>query len=168
MTARRGEDLTLTDAARRCGVSRSTVRRALDRGDLPNAYQREDSAGGSGTWVVPRSDLEALGWTVQDSAGTVADRAGDTGADSPSDSPVVGLVPWSEVMPLVVRGDELASQVADLRVELERTRHRAEQLERELQTERERGARAAATPSAPVPAPATPSGERRRRRLWGG
>lgn len=47
----------LGDAAERCGVSRSTVRRYRENGRFPNAFK--DS---SGAWRIPLEDLLAVGW----------------------------------------------------------------------------------------------------------
>lgn len=47
----------LGEAAQRCGVSRSTVRRYREQGKFPNAFK--DS---SGAWKIPLEDLLAVGW----------------------------------------------------------------------------------------------------------
>lgn len=47
----------LGEAAERCGVSRSTVRRYREQGKFPNAFK--DS---SGAWKIPLEDLLAVGW----------------------------------------------------------------------------------------------------------
>ena len=47
----------LGEAAQRCGVSRSTVRRYREQGRFPNAFK--DS---SGAWKIPLEDLLAVGW----------------------------------------------------------------------------------------------------------
>lgn len=46
---------TLSEAAQRCDVSRSTIRRYRESGKFPNAVKR------SGEWVVPVEDLLAAG-----------------------------------------------------------------------------------------------------------
>lgn len=48
---------TISEAAERCGVSRSTVRRYREQGKLPNAFT---DAGGA--WKIPLDDLLAVGW----------------------------------------------------------------------------------------------------------
>ena len=48
---------SISEAAERCGVSRSTVRRYREQGKFPNAVK--DSAGG---WMIPLPDLLAVGW----------------------------------------------------------------------------------------------------------
>lgn len=55
MSARPSWDLG--EAAERCGVSRSTVRRYREKGKFPNAFK--DS---SGAWKIPLEDLLAVGW----------------------------------------------------------------------------------------------------------
>ena len=47
---------TLKDAAQRCGVSFSTIRRRREDGNFPNAYKTSD-----GEWRVPVEDLLAAG-----------------------------------------------------------------------------------------------------------
>jgi Helix-turn-helix domain len=48
---------TLSEAADRCGVSRSTVRRYRENGKFPNAFKTP-----GGEWKVPLPDLLAVGW----------------------------------------------------------------------------------------------------------
>ncbi|WP_104119300.1 AlpA family transcriptional regulator [Arthrobacter sp. B1805] len=52
---------TLSEAAERTGVSRSTMRRYREQGKLPNAYKDTD-----GLWRVPLEDLLAVGLTPTD------------------------------------------------------------------------------------------------------
>ena len=54
--------LTLTEAARAAGVSRSTVRRRLDAGDFPGAWREEERPY---RWRVPVPELLAAGIDVQ-------------------------------------------------------------------------------------------------------
>lgn len=49
---------TLAEAAERCSVSRSTLKRRLSADELPNAYKT-----GNGQWRIPVTDLIALGYT---------------------------------------------------------------------------------------------------------
>lgn len=56
MSARPSWDLG--EAAERCGVSRSTVRRYREQGRFPNAFK--DS---KGAWKIPLEDLLAVGWS---------------------------------------------------------------------------------------------------------
>jgi len=121
-----GELLTLTEAARRCGVSRSRLRRALDDELLPNAVQDDDERG---TWRVPVTDLVAAGLLadgaeteqVVDSPRTGRDRTGGQVADSSDDVPAgVGLVKWEDVQglvgQLVTAQDDRARAETELRV----------------------------------------------------
>lgn len=47
----------LGEAAQRCGVSRSTVRRYREQGKFPNAFKDT-----TGAWKIPLEDLLAVGW----------------------------------------------------------------------------------------------------------
>lgn len=47
----------LGEAAERCGVSRSTVRRYREQGKFPNAFKDT-----TGAWKIPLEDLLAVGW----------------------------------------------------------------------------------------------------------
>lgn len=48
---------TLAEASEHCGVSRSTLKRRLAAGDLPNAYKTPE-----GQWRIPVPDLLAAGY----------------------------------------------------------------------------------------------------------
>lgn len=48
---------TLAEAAQRCSVSRSTIKRRLSAGELPNAYKT-----GNGQWRIPVTDLIGAGY----------------------------------------------------------------------------------------------------------
>src|SRR5699024_44584 len=48
---------TLAEAAERCSISRSTIKRRLSAGELPNAYKTS-----SGQWRIPVTDLIAAGY----------------------------------------------------------------------------------------------------------
>lgn len=52
--------LSLSDAAKACGTSRSTIRRKLDGKEFPNAFRDGDD----GPWMVPVTDLIASGLKV--------------------------------------------------------------------------------------------------------
>ncbi|MGW3503019.1 helix-turn-helix transcriptional regulator [Streptomyces globisporus] len=95
--------LTQREAAAACGVSRTTIRRRREAGDLPGAVQ--DPARG---WLIPVPDLLAAGFRLNAPAGP------DTpAADSPAEH---GGNHRQEH-----GGDQ--SDVARLRAELERLRH---------------------------------------------
>ena len=112
--------LTLTEAAERCGVSRSTVRRALDAGQLAGAVQD-----GRQVWRVPVSSLTALGWTG-------AERARDTAPEQPGqpDTAQGAVTLFAQLMPLLEQLSTLQGERADLRSELAVARFRVEQLQR--------------------------------------
>lgn len=87
---RRKPALSISQAAARCGVSRTTVRRRLNAGSFPHAW-REDrrEAPGSGPWQIPVTDLIAAGLDVhatdrpEQSQETVRGLSHDTTQDSP-------------------------------------------------------------------------------------
>ena len=56
--------LTMTEAVSRTGVSRSTIQRALKRGDIAGAV-REDPDDPMSAWVIPIEGLIAAGWTPE-------------------------------------------------------------------------------------------------------
>ncbi|MFD4764260.1 helix-turn-helix transcriptional regulator [Streptomyces sp. NPDC058439] len=94
--------LTQREAATACGVSRTTIRRRREAGDLPGAVQ--DSQRG---WLIPVDDLLAAGFRLNapaspDDAGAATVAAGD--ADHGQDQ-------------------EHGGDIAALRAELERVRH---------------------------------------------
>jgi len=116
--------VTLSRAAELCGVSRSTVRRALDRGELPGAVQDERQV-----WRVPVSSLTAAGWTAAD---TGPERARDTGADTgaQADTAQSALTLFDQLAPMLQQLSNLQGERADLQSELAVARFRLEQLER--------------------------------------
>lgn len=134
------ELLTLTAAARQCGVSRSALRRALDGGRFPGAVQSEDDRG---TWLVPVQDLVAAGYLSEQSADSpeqVTEQVADRSPDSPEQvGPGVGLVRWEDVQglvgQLVTAQDDRARAETELRVttfQLEQAQAETERLRQEL------------------------------------
>jgi len=123
--------LSLSEAARRSGLSRGRLRRLLDGGDLPGARR----APGGGPWQIPASDLT----TVDLTDGAAPDPAGPGEPDLAGDPADAGpMVDW-------------------LRAEVERWRRRAEVAEaqaRERQTHIVDLQRALAALEAAVDAPA--------------
>lgn len=95
--------LNQREAAAACGVSRTTIRRRREAGDLPGAVQ--DPVRG---WLIPVPDLLAAGFRLNAPAGPDAPAA-DSSADG-------GGHHRQE------HGDD-QSDVAGLRAELERMRH---------------------------------------------
>lgn len=51
------EALSLSDAAKACSISRSTIRRKLDAGKFASAFRSDDD----GPWMVPLADLVGAG-----------------------------------------------------------------------------------------------------------
>jgi hypothetical protein len=153
---RKAEDelLTLTQAARRCDVSRSRLRRALDDGSLPNAVQSDDDRG---TWLVPVSDLVDAGLLADpDSSRSVREQSADSSRsvreqvldssrsvqDDPGEqstvsaeqvAPGVGLIPWEGVQSLVTQLVTAQDDRARTETELRVVQFRLEQAEAELQ-----------------------------------
>ena len=115
--------LTLSEAAQRCGVSRSTVRRALDRGELPGAVQDD-----RGVWRVPVSALTAAGWTGADTGAELGQRtASDTGGRADTGQSALTLL--SQLAPLLEQLTNLQRERGDLQSELTVARFRLEQVE---------------------------------------
>ena len=116
--------VTLSEAAQRCGVSRSTVRRALDRGELPGAVQD-----GRGVWRVPVGALTAAGLTQADTGADLGHRTGaDTGGQADTGQSALTLL--SQLAPLLEQLTNLQRERGDLQSELAVARHRLEQVER--------------------------------------
>lgn len=111
--------VTLSEAAQLSGVSRSTVRRALDRGELLGAVQD-----GRGVWRVPVSALRTAGVTQAElGQRTAPDTAGqaDTGQSA--------LTLLSQLAPLLEQLTNLQRERGDLQSELTVARFRLEQVE---------------------------------------
>jgi DNA-binding transcriptional MerR regulator len=53
--------LSISDAARRCGVHRNTVRRYLDAGRFPGAFREDERS----PWQIPVHDLRDAGFNVR-------------------------------------------------------------------------------------------------------
>ena len=116
--------VTLSEAAQRCGVSRSTVRRALDRGELPGAVQDD-----RGVWRVPVCALAAAGWTAADTGADLGHRTGaDTGGRADTGQSALTLL--DQLAPLLQQVSNLQSERGDLQSELAVARFRLEQVER--------------------------------------
>lgn len=76
---------TITEAADAAGVARSTIRRALDRGDFPNAAQDDDDP--RSPWRIPTGDLEAAGYAPQEPPQAAPQAAGPDATGSPLSAP---------------------------------------------------------------------------------
>ncbi|MGW1129863.1 helix-turn-helix domain-containing protein [Streptomyces sp. NPDC002526] len=93
--------LTQREAARACGVSRTTIRRRREAGELPGAVQDEQRG-----WLIPVEDLLAAGFRLNAPAGPDPE-------DATADSPTAGTDD---------RRQEQPADVAALRAELEHQR----------------------------------------------
>lgn len=147
-------ELTITQAADACGVSKKTIRRRIDAAAFPNARRLDGPAGeASGPWVVPVDDLIAAGLTV--------------GKPSPPDEPPPTV---SAAEPAPTESDELAKLRAD-NAELRRRAEVAEAVadERGRALDDARLALRALTAGPdPVSAAETPPEPEGRRRGWFG
>ncbi|NUW04320.1 AlpA family transcriptional regulator [Streptomyces sp. CAI 127] len=96
--------LTQREAAAACGVSRTTIRRRREAGDLPGAVQ--DEARG---WLIPVEDLLTAGFRLNAPAGPDTPAAASSAEDGGNHRQE--------------HGDDQGDSVAGLRAELERMRH---------------------------------------------
>jgi len=92
------ELLTLTDAARLCGVTRKSLARKVERGGLPSKL---DDAGRR---VVPRSALEAAG--LHPRSGAVGAAISPSGDGEPHGEPRVPV----DISPLLARLEALSAE----------------------------------------------------------
>ncbi len=118
--------LSLSEAARRSGLSRGRLRRLLDGGDLPGARR----APGGGPWQIPASDLTTVDLAAVDVTGVDVTTVDLTDGTAPG--------PGGTDEPDLPGDPADAGPVVDwLRAEVERWRRRAEVAEaqaRERQT----------------------------------
>ncbi|GGC64200.1 hypothetical protein IEU95_11540 [Hoyosella rhizosphaerae] len=103
------------EAARRCGVGRATIQRALDGGRLPGAVKTEDG------WQIPLEDLLAAGFKP-DRPSPPEDQTTKSEANKPSESSDT-----TEVSKLTARVQELETEllVTKTRAESEAARRTA-------------------------------------------
>lgn len=113
--------LTQREAAAACGVSRTTIRRRREAGDLPNAVQ--DPARG---WLIPVGDLLAAGFRLNapapaEDADTPRSTAEDQGGGLDQAAPSVGVEAELERMrhehALALAQAEYARQLAQAEAE---------------------------------------------------
>lgn len=178
--------LSLREAASACGVSRTTIRRRREAGDLPNAVQ--DPRRG---WVIPVEDLLAAGFRLN------APAPAEDGAEAPVSAAGRGVVPAdgggqgaaalrAELARIRAEhelalahaeyGQKLAeAEAKHLRVQLAERGERIADLQRAvaaLAPAPERGVLAPASPPASPAVPGQAQGEHlepeSRRRWWGG
>lgn len=104
---------TLSEAAERTGVSRSTLRRYREGGKFPNAYKAID-----GQWKIPMEDLLAAGLRVSDPAlGAPAEQAVPPAQSMPTEQPNGQAQPAQDAT--VERVRELESLLAVERARVE-------------------------------------------------
>jgi DNA-binding transcriptional MerR regulator len=110
---------TLSEAAERTGVSRSTLRRRLDEGAFPHAQQVGE--GKNPPWTVTVEDLLAAGFSLAKSATSTPAKS----APTPSTSTLRERTqPPAE--PVQEHAQDLAARVTELELELARERARRE------------------------------------------
>ncbi|WP_405533831.1 helix-turn-helix domain-containing protein (plasmid) [Streptomyces avidinii] len=148
--------LTQREAAAACGVSRSTIRRRREAGDLPGSFQDPERG-----WMVPVDDLLAAGFRLNAPAPPDQASPASAGPAAPSDG---------EGQDAVVLRAELARLNAEHALALAEARYgqklaeaEAEHLRRELVARGEhiadlQRAVAALTPAPERPALAPPGG----------
>ena len=142
--------LSLSEAARICGVPRGRLRRHLDGGDFPHAHRTNTT----GPWLIPLSDLRALGLTPDPPQ---PGAAGDTAPATAAPVADEGEPPHGDPV-------DAGPMVDWLRAEVERWRRRAEvaeaqaheRLARIVDLQRALAAFEAATPGAQPPRPRPP------------
>lgn len=120
------QSFTITEAAELTGISRTSIRRLLDAGELPGAFEAPVS--GEGTrqiWRVPLADLLAAGLTI-----TEPEPSEDRHTDGDDSAGPSGAADGPGVSPAVSPADSAA---------LEGLRGRIEALERLVESERRRG-----------------------------
>ncbi|MFI6348723.1 helix-turn-helix domain-containing protein [Streptomyces sp. NPDC050560] len=150
--------LTQREAAQACGVSRSTIRRRREAGDLPDS--RRDAQRG---WLIPVDDLLAAGLRLHAPAPAESEAATPAGPPGPAAtvSATAGSEPAGEA-------GEAGARVADLIARLERERHRSALAEAEARhlaarladrTTHVEDLRRALRALSPAPAPAPTGGD---------
>ncbi|MGW2586244.1 helix-turn-helix transcriptional regulator [Streptomyces virginiae] len=84
--------LTQREAATACGVSRTTIRRRREAGDLPNAFQDPDRG-----WMVPVDDLLAAGFRLNAPAPPDPPAPAEAGPPAPDGNGQDPAVPRAEL-----------------------------------------------------------------------
>ncbi|MFE2553648.1 helix-turn-helix transcriptional regulator [Streptomyces sp. NPDC059355] len=79
--------LTQREAAAACGVSRSTIRRRREAGDLPNSVQDAERG-----WMVPVDDLLAAGFRLNAPAPADPPAPAGAGPAAPAEGPDVAAL----------------------------------------------------------------------------
>lgn len=109
MEAETAEVLTITEAAERAGVHRSTIRRALDRDEFPDAYQDQDAP--RQPWLIPVSNLDEAGYGATDRSTGARDGA-DSGVTRSTNGSTPQAAPGTAVVSVEMLSG-LFQQVAD-------------------------------------------------------
>lgn len=133
--------VTISEAAKLCGVSRDIIKRKLHAAAFPNAHQRDDR---SKTWVIPITDLGAAGLKP--------------GGPSNGTQPTPAAVDEGGRAHLEQRVAELEHRLAVVAGERDTWRARAE--------EREKALELAGLALRRVPELETSEQQQRRRRWW--
>lgn len=145
---------TITEAAQRCGVSKSTVRRYREDGKFPNAWKDQSKPP---QWRIPLEDLLAVGWRPVD--------PDEAPAGQPVDTPSERVRELESLLALERAKREAAERIAAM------AERNADDLRRAMrileaapvrQPEPAPGVSVSTTPDAHVNASETP----RRRRWW--
>lgn len=119
-----GGTLTISEAAKECSLSRSTIRRFAARDRFPNAYRTNGNGGGA--WRIPRADLVAAGLVAGEGAG-VPGGTGATAPEAPSgyERRAIPLGPGADPDVLAAL-HQLNERVHDLEVKVARLDQRAD------------------------------------------
>lgn len=120
-----GDVLSISEAAKECSLSRSTIRRFAARDRFPNAYRANGN--GSGPWRIPRADLVAAGLIEGEGAGAPRG-TGATGSQTTDRSDSRGAIPLgpasdAEVLEVL---HQLNARIHDLEVNVARLDQRAD------------------------------------------
>ncbi len=135
-----GEVLTLSEAARVCGVARSTMRRFVQQQRFPHAHRGNGNGNGNGNgtpagrWHIPRRDLVAAGLLTADE-GLSGNGSGETVvvADEEATQEIAGVREPQWVQDREARIRELESELARLHYETGISSALAEERERTIE-----------------------------------
>lgn len=114
--------LSISEAAKECSLSRSTIRRFAARDRFPNAYRANGN--GSGPWRIPRADLVAAGLIEGEGAGIPGGET-SAGPSRPGTEGPLPLGPASDVEVVEVL-HQLHARLHDIEVRVARLDQRAD------------------------------------------